>query len=189
MTVSTDLADMLYTELDDVEKQVSVLFKFYRSFMFVREYYSQLANEDMIVTVDEEQVSILGMIREDYDKIKAIKLLLDIEPTETDTPAATFSADDAKEHAASKVDVQDTAKPSGKPVQRRKVTKTTKAKGTRPTLRANVSDENIATIRKLVHEGYTYNELAAMFKISRGTVANIVKGVGCYKFDRDAEAE
>lgn len=185
MTISADLRDKLEQELncltDSVEGQLPCL----AAFNLVLEYDG--GDSDWYDGVEQRAADIQQMIADDRATMLAIQTLLDI--VDVYPPAATFTADDAKEHAASKVDVQDTAKPSAKPVPRRKVTRTTKSKGTRPTLRAKLLDEDIATMRKLANEGVTYTELAVMFHISRGTVGNIVKGVGCYKFDRDAEAE
>lgn len=174
MTISAGLRDKLRHELNVLKSTVESQEPALAAFNFVLEYDS--GDSPWYDGVEESAAFIQRMIEEDSATIIAIQTLL--ATVDDDPPTATFTADDAREHDASKVDVQDTAKPSGKPVQRRKVVKAKTTRQTRPTLRVNV---DIATLRQLAADGATYTELSKLFKISRGTVGNIVRGEGCYE--------
>lgn len=54
------------------------------------------------------------------------------------------------------------------------------AKATRPTLRADVTNQEIQSIRHLAAKGETYQKLAEAFGVSRGTIGNILNRKGAY---------
>lgn len=173
MTFSADLRDKLLRELDCIKSDVESQLPCLEAFNLVLSYDG--ADSDWYDGVKQRTAEIQKMIATDRATILAIQTLL--ATVDGDTPAATFTAEAAKDHTASKVDVQ--GKPSGKAVERRKVVT---AKGTRPTLRAKLTDAQIGEIRSMVREGWdcTYNQLASKFNVSRGTIGNIVKRKGCY---------
>lgn len=168
MTVSTDLAAMLATELGELETEIGDFIDLIDSFAAVREYYIGLGNnDDMIDTLRDDRLTIEQMLGDDRAKIEAINLLLGIEPDEANTPTATFTADDAREHDAEQADRQ----PSD-PV---------KPKVTRKSLRAPLEVHEIMTIRGMAASGQkNYQELADQYGVSRSTIGNIVQKKGCY---------
>lgn len=128
----------------------------------------------MTVSTDLEAMlhDELGHLREDRDriaaKIKAIHLLLETAP---ETPMGTFSADDARNHAERPVEA------SGEVVER---PKRKARKGSRPSLRAKLSDKDIENIRALAAEGYGYSGIAEFYPVGRSTVSNVINRKGCY---------
>ena len=120
----------------------------------------------MTVSTDLENMlhDELGHLHEDRDridaKITAIHLLLE---TSDDMPAATFTADDAREH--------DTGKPSD-PM---------KPKATRKSLRVPLDAREITAIREKAADGTSYQALADQYCVSRSTIGNVVQRKGCYE--------
>lgn len=103
----------------------------------------------------------------------AINFILgeDADPS-SETPKATFTADDARNHAERPVEV------SGEAVRR----PTRKArKGSRPSLRASLSTAELTMIRLSAAGGESYAALADEYKVSRSTIGNIVQKKGCYE--------
>lgn len=158
MTVSTDLANMLYIELEELDLVRREFSNLYESYATVCEYYTDLGNIGMNDKLRADQVGVLQMIGVNRAKIAAVNTLLEPD-TDSDEPAkftatATFTAKAAKDHTASKV--------------------------TRKSLRANLDASEIADIRARAANGEKYNDLGAAFCVSRATIGNIVQRKGCY---------